>query len=82
MADFTSVVVLTESPDATGQDEPPAVILDAGVIPVTSFPQRIYDTGVGDWVYYTLTVKTPSPTPTQTTPNHTNNLVADTHETY
>ena len=44
------------------------------------YDQRIYDTGVGGWVYYSKVAIDPTPLAGETTPNHTNNLVAGTHE--
>ena len=42
------------------------------------YAQKIYDTTAG-WCYYELTTVTATPTSGQTTPNHTNNLVAASH---
>jgi len=47
-----------------------------------NFVQRIFDTGVGDWVYYTLPTITATPAVLDTIPNHTNSLVPATHEVY
>jgi hypothetical protein len=41
--------------------------------------QRIYDSTAG-WVYYTKDVVDAAPSSGETTPNHTDNLVAATHE--
>lgn len=42
--------------------------------------QRIYDSSLAQYVYYTDSAVNTSPTSGDTIPNHTNNLVADTHE--
>jgi len=41
--------------------------------------QRIWDTGVG-WCQYTQETFNPTPASGDTEPNHTNNLVAGTHQ--
>jgi hypothetical protein len=51
-----------------------------GVTP-TQFIQRIYDSSVG-WCWYDLTAVTATPAVSDTTPNHTNNLVASSHEVF
>lgn len=43
------------------------------------FSQRIYDTGLGAFVYYTKQDIDPAPAATATSPNHTNNLDVATH---
>lgn len=42
--------------------------------------QRIFDTGVAGYVYYVKNEVDTNPAPGETSPNHTNNLVAATHE--
>ena len=42
--------------------------------------QRIYDTGLGQYVTYTKTEIDTAPLPGETVPNHTSNLVVDSHE--
>ena len=56
-------------------------ILDRGAVggAVPSIFQRIYDSTAG-YVYYTQETVNPTPAFDETTPNHTNNLVAATHE--
>ena len=70
--DIPGVVDFGPAADSLG------LIVGAGGLPAPNFYQRILDTGVG-FVYYTKVVKDPNPLASETTPNHTNNLVADTH---
>lgn len=42
--------------------------------------QRIYDSSLAQYVYYSDTAVTTSPAAGVTVPNHTNNLVTATHE--
>jgi hypothetical protein len=43
------------------------------------YTQRVYDSTAG-WCWYRITTLTDSPLSSQTTPNHTDNLVAGTYE--
>ena len=81
MADFPAAVALTTSPDSVAFNEPPSVALfaSASAPAVPSIFQRIYDSTAG-YVYYTQETVNPAPAFDETTPNHTNNLVASTHE--
>ena len=45
---------------------------------VTYYVQRVFDTNVG-WCYYTTVAVNPTPLAGDTTPNHTNNLLAGSH---
>lgn len=83
MADFTAVLFPATTPEPVLGDEGPSVVLVGTAIgnlaPDPTFFQRIYDSSVG-YVYYTQGVVNPTPDVADTTPNHTNNLVAATHE--
>lgn len=59
------------------------VVISAGLALGAEQPplaQRIYDTGLGQFVTYTKTFVDTAPAPGETIPNHTNNLVVATHE--
>ncbi len=57
-----------------GQDLTPV----GGGAPVVLLVQRIFDTGAG-WCHYTQATFNPTPLAGETTPNHTDNLVAASH---
>lgn len=42
--------------------------------------QRIYDTGLGQYVYFTKTTVDTAPAPGETSPNHSGSLDAARHE--
>lgn len=81
MADFTDVTDVSVSPDISASKAISVVSLfttDTFVEPAVF--QRIYDSGLAQYVYYTLTVANPAPDPGDTVPNHSGSLVAATHE--
>ena len=58
--------------------------LEVPIIPTGDPPvptdQRIFDSNLNAWCWYSLVAITATPNVGDTTPNHTNNLVAATHE--
>jgi hypothetical protein len=80
--DLTPVVPATGL-DPTGTVSGVAVValapvsVTVGVL--SEFAQRIYDTGLMQYVTYTSVIDT-APDPLTTTPNHTGNLDVSTHE--
>lgn len=82
MADFTDDVDLTFTIPGNAPYEYPQVILNmtSAVVVVPTFFQRIFDSSLAQYVYYTLETVTDAPAVGDTTPNHTNNLVVATHE--
>lgn len=58
----------------------PGITLASGgdVAAVTTFYQQVFDSTAG-YCYWASTTETATPTSGETTPNHTNNLVAGEH---
>lgn len=88
MAAVATPLDLTPVVPATGLD-PTGTISGVRVVALTplsvtvgvppTIAQRIYDTGLAQYVTYTSVIDT-APDSAITTPNHTNNLVVATHE--
>ena len=80
----TDLVTSHEMPDLQFEDDLPSPPIgfyepwgSAGV--TTYYMQRVYDTVLAVWCYYTKTFLDPAPAPGDTTPNHTGNLLAGSH---
>jgi len=76
MADFTDTVATALETTMVGHYNTDAVdLVYPGGVPTYYF-QRLYDTGTGDWVYYTKTSIDPAPLASETTPNYTGAISA------
>ena len=87
MADYVSSFYAASNPETTAYEPAfknyPAVFdqfANPGLPPVVNYTQRVFDTALVVWCYYTLTTITATPLTTQTTPNHTGSLLAGAHE--
>jgi len=82
---FVDMPVGLDAPDVADGTfiEPDEIFYgEAGPQPIGLFHQEIYDSGLAQFVYYTLTFVTATPLVTDTIPNHSGSLVAATHAVY
>lgn len=71
MADFN--LTQTGQTPATGL-QTASLLTRQGGPTVRRYMQRVYDTGVAGWCYYSLPAINANPSPSDTHPPHTNNI--------